>query len=32
LVERGAPDEEVFLALSAADGDGVIETKREVRE
>jgi nitrogen PTS system EIIA component len=30
LVERNAPDEEVFLALSAADGDGVIETKREI--
>ena len=27
LVERSAPDEEVFLALSAADREGVVESK-----
>ena len=31
LVERTAPDEEVFLALVAADGAGVTESKREDR-
>ncbi|MEI6396384.1 MAG: helix-turn-helix domain-containing protein [Verrucomicrobiota bacterium] len=31
LVERSAPDEEIFLALAAADGAGVTETKREDR-
>ncbi len=31
LVERGAPDEEFFQALAAADGSGVAESKREGR-
>ena len=31
LVERSAPDEEVFLALAAADGAGVTESKHEHR-
>jgi PTS system nitrogen regulatory IIA component len=31
LVERSAPDEEVLLALAAADGAGVTESKHEHR-
>jgi PTS system nitrogen regulatory IIA component len=32
LVERHAPDEELFQALAAADGSGVAESKREGQE
>jgi PTS system nitrogen regulatory IIA component len=29
MVERGAPDEELFQALAAADGSGVVEPERK---